>query len=252
MASSTLTFLFKIDEILAKPSAAPVSFSNGDYKPPVEHDQYADVATTGWRRRTPSGVVSIGSADLPNHYQYSTTIFWDGHDTKRFLFHPADCRTIDISEIQSNKHEKWGWRKLGFSVAGPGHSVLDFSDEYSKLCGRSNTLTPTLLPVCYQPEEFISMSGLSGKMGLLVGLAAFSCSPDNKLLAVGGLNFEQRRWEHRGDWGNGRKQLAAHLLTPQLIDPGIHRRGLVVHIRQDDSCTDLEGWEKGRYGFLLR
>ena len=133
MSEQNLSFQFKIDTIIAKPDAPPQLFTNGFYKPPVRSDHYKQVTMDGVSPIIPSP---------PNRQAYSTSIFYDGYYTKRFLFHPADCRTLNISDIERNNGERWGWRQLCFTERSPTHSVLDLNGEYDSLRGQPGSYSP--------------------------------------------------------------------------------------------------------------
>lgn len=207
MSDPNLSFQFKIDAIRARHDAPPQSFTNGSYKPPVESNHYEQSGTTEWRQWTINGVSPATAAPSPITQAYSTSIFYDAI-TKRFLFHPADCRTINISTIENEHGDKWGWQQLCFTEFNSSHSLLDHDGEYSSLCGWAGTYTPHFLPPCYQSPENSTPCGLSGKMSLLLALTAFSCAPDRMIDAISHrLNFRERRWDNALDqnWGSGRK-----------------------------------------------
>lgn len=209
MSDQSLRFLFSIDSIRARPDAPPQTFTNGHYKPPVQHDCYTQTSSTGWCQWTMNGVSQVTAPPIPLPVSYATSIFYDDINTKRFLFHPKDCRTVDISAIeQGPAHERWGWQGLCFTEKAPNHSVLDHDGEFDSVCGRGGSYIPHFLPQCYQSLENVSPCGLSGKMSLLLALTAFSCAPERMMQAIRRrLNIRQRRWESHSnlDWGNGRK-----------------------------------------------
>jgi hypothetical protein len=212
MSDLGLRFLFKLDTIRANPTAVPESFSNGHYKPPIRPEHYEQLDSTGWLRWTVSGISTVTPTPPPTPpptiYAYTTSIFYDGDNKNRFLFHPADCRTVDISDIERHNSERWGWQELCFTERDSRHCVLDLNGEYDALCGRPGSYSPNLLPYCYRSVDNPTRCGLSGNVGLLLALAAFSCRHDRMLAAiVGRLNFRERRWDdlQHLDWGNGRK-----------------------------------------------
>ncbi|ERF68725.1 hypothetical protein EPUS_07143 [Endocarpon pusillum Z07020] len=207
MNPQDLSCCFKIDFIEAKQHAPPQSFPNGDYKPPVQPDHYTLRASTGWYHLTTNSVTQEFTPP-PNMTQaYSTSVFYDGANTKRFLFHPADCRLVDISNIEREAAgDMWGWRKLCFTEKDANHSVLDHDGEYDSLCGGGGSYVPHLLPPCYKSEVNNNHCGLSGKMSLLLALTAFSCAQPNVIYAIKHrLNIRERRWDHVGNLGNGCK-----------------------------------------------
>ena len=209
MSEQNLSFLFNIDSIRARSDAPPQTFANGYYKPPVQHDHYIRTDSTGWCQWTMNGVSQAIAHPIQLPVAYSTSIFYDEIYTQRFLFHPADCQTVDISAIeQGPANERWGWQGLCFTENPPNHSVLDHDGEYDSVCGRGGSYIPHLLPQCYQSLENVSRCGLSGKMSLLLALTAFSCAPELMMQAIHHrLNIRERKWENFSDqdWGNGRK-----------------------------------------------
>jgi hypothetical protein len=220
MAHQNLRFAFKVDTIEAAPSVAPQFFANGLYKPPVRSNHYSQSDSTGWMLWTMDGIASITTAQLAQlsfTKRYSTTIFYDGIYTKRFLFYPADCRSLDISAVESAHGERWGWQQLRFTEVNPQHSVLDPVGEYPSLCGQAGSYSPHFLPPCYQSQENNSKCGLSGKMSLFIALTAFSCAPANMIAAIQSrLNLSARRWVNalHHNWGQGR-ELQSHAIQVQ-------------------------------------
>ncbi|KAF7508578.1 hypothetical protein GJ744_009127 [Endocarpon pusillum] len=235
MNPQDLSCYFKIDFIDQADGAPHQSFPNGDYKPPVQHDHYTQQSSTGWRRLTTNGVTQEMATPPNMPLAYATSIFYDDANTQRFLFHPADCRLVDISRIEREAAgDMWGWRKLCFTEKNSAHSVLDHDGEYDSLCGSGGSYVPHLLPRCYKSQVNNNPCGLSGKMSLLLALTAFSCPQDYVISAIQyRLKIRERRWDNVGQWGNGLR----------------HGRGVVVHIQGDESLTE---WENGDHGPLLR
>lgn len=192
---------------MARNDAPPQTFDNGFYKPPVDSDDYERLGTTGWWHWTMDGVSMETTPPPPTRKAYSTSVFYDGVYTKRFLFHPADCQTMNISTIE-NREGGWGWQQLCFTERDIRHSVLDLNGEYDSLCGKAGSYSPFLLPPSYQSRENNAECGLSGNMSLLLALAAFSCNPNLMLAAISQrLKLRERRWDNGQVhyWGNGRK-----------------------------------------------
>jgi hypothetical protein len=135
MNVQNLSFLFKIDTIKAKDNAPLKTFTNGDYKPPIEKDHYEQWDSTGWRRWTVNGISDAPLPLSPVHYAYSTSVFYDA-TTNRYLFHPADCRSKSLSTIEKNETERWSWMHLSFTQLDASHSVLDHTGEYNSLSGK--------------------------------------------------------------------------------------------------------------------
>jgi hypothetical protein len=219
MGDPRLSFLFKIDTIEAKDDSPPEFFTTGSYKPPIEKDHYKRLDTTDWLRWTPQGVV-LGAMNPLGPVRpdvYSTSLFYDDHSTQKpFLFHPADCQAINISDVEREMTELWGWQQLCFTKKDAHHSVLDLGGEYHTLCGQSTSYIPHFLPECYKSVENGATCGLSGTMSLMIALAAFSCKKENMIAAIANrLNFRERKWENGciEDWGDGRKM---HLYTSQI------------------------------------
>jgi hypothetical protein len=214
MNIQNLSFFFKIDTIKAKDNAPTQTFTNGSYKPPIEKDHYEQWSSTGWRQWTVNGVSDLALPPSPVHQAYSTSVFYDG-TTGRFLFHPADCRSKSLSIIEKNETERWSWMHLSFTQIDASHSVLDHNGEYNSLGGKAGSYSPWLLPPCYQSTDDKTVCGLSGKMGLLLALTAFSCKPEHMTDAiVRRLKLREKRWENGNVqfWGNGRK---GHLFPKQ-------------------------------------
>jgi hypothetical protein len=203
-----LEFYFKIDAIGAKAGIQSHAFANGSYKPPVFSNHYEQCDTTGWWLWKISGICSPKAPRYSARLKYSTTIFYDSRDTKRFLFHPADCRETDIYTAENAHGEMHGWRQLCFTEISSDQSCLDHHGEHPTLGGQAETYTPHLLPSCYESPEHKTKCGLSGKMSLLLGLTAFSCAPERMMDAIGArLNIRKRRWDNleSENWGDGRK-----------------------------------------------
>jgi hypothetical protein len=215
MAHSNLSFAFKVDTIRARNSAPPQTFTNGFYKPPVRSTHYEQLDSTGWHLWTTSGVSQATQpTQLPTANRYSTSIFYDAVNTQRFLFHPADCRTVNISTIENASGENWGWQQLRFTEVDPSHSSLDHYGEQPSLCGSPGSYSPHFLPLCYQSLDYNTLCGLSGKMSLFIALTAFSCAPENMLVAIQHrLNLNERRWVNAlsQNWGVGRR-LQSHAI----------------------------------------
>lgn len=200
------SFLFKIDFIAAAHAAPVQTFANGFYKPPIRSNHYEDIATTGWHQWTTGGV-ETATAPPFGRQGYSTSLFYDGVSTSRFLFYPADCRTVNISDIEAAYHERFGWSHLRFTHRDPNHSVLDLDGEFSSLCGRPGTYSPNLLPSCYRSMDYNVPCRLSGKIGLLLALTAYSCCQQHTVRAIRyRLRLQERRWDDfpTFHWGNGR------------------------------------------------
>jgi hypothetical protein len=218
MGDGRLSFLFKIDTIEAKDDSPPEFFTTGYYKPPIQKDHYRRLGTTDWLRWTTQGVVPGAMNPLgPVGPVYSTSLFYDGHSTQKpFLFYPGDCQTINISDVEREMTELWGWQQLCFTKRDAHHSVLDLGGEYHTLCGHSTSYIPHFLPECYKSAENDATCGLSGTMSLMIALAAFSCRTEHMIAAIANrLNFTERKWENVciEDWGDGRKM---HLCTSQI------------------------------------
>lgn len=216
MSNPNLSFLFKIDSIQARPGAPPQAFINGHYKPPVQPDHYEQVDSTEWYQWTVNGVSRVTEPSLPYPVTYSTSVFYDSINTKRFLFHPADCRTVDISAIeQGDAGERWGWQGLLYTEKSLAHSVLEHDGEHDSLCGRGGTYVPHLLPHCYEHQENDTVCGLSGKLSLLLALTGFSCAPNYLMDAIRHrLNIRERRWANVGQaWGDGRKVYSSPVIV---------------------------------------
>ena len=207
MSAHNLSFQFKIDTIIARDSAPPTSFTNGSYKPPIQRHHYRQVHSTGWLQWTINGV-STELTPSTTGYAYSTSIFYDGVSTNRFLFHPNDCQVINISNVEHQYAERYGWQQLSFTEKSPTHTVLNHDGEFADLRGHPGSYSPYLLPSCYRSMEPNTTVRLSGKMSLLLALTAFSCRHDRMIDAIGQrLDIKNRRWIN-GDingWGNGRK-----------------------------------------------
>jgi hypothetical protein len=224
MAQPTLLFAFKVDTIEAAPNVVPQFFAaNGFYKPPIRKNHYEESDSTGWMLWTTNAIVPITAAQLaqvPSANRYATTVFYDGVDTNRFLFHPADCRTLHISTVQNAHGERWGWQQLRFTEVDADHSVLNHVGEFPSLCGQPGSYSPHLLPHCYRSQENNTVCGLSGKMSLLIALTAFSCAPENMLSAIRSrLDLGARRWDDalQYTWGHGRK-LQSHAILASTND----------------------------------
>ena len=207
--SKGLSFNFKIDTMTANEYTPPESFRNGSYKPPIRRQNFIHRSSTDWYQWTTAGLLSATQTAPPlKCYVYSTSIFYDGRGTNRFLFFPGDCQSVDISDVEELYTERYGWQHLCFTEKGPGHTVLDHDGEYDTLRGPPGSYSPHLLPLCYRSTEQMNQIGLSGKMSLLLALTAFSCRHDKMIEAIAQrLNFKERRWVN-GDvqgWGNGRK-----------------------------------------------
>lgn len=203
-----LSFQFKIDSISKRENAPSSTFANGFWKPPVERAHCRQTHSTGWLQWSSNGVTTAMQPSHPPSYHYSTSIFYDGYSTSRFLFHPGDCQTVDISEVEKREFENWGWQHLRFSKLDPAHASLDHDGEFAKLCGAGGTYIDQLLPSWYQSNQHSQLCGLSGKLSLLLALTAFSCGPHRMTDAISHrLNLKERRWDNfpGQNWGNGRK-----------------------------------------------
>ncbi len=245
MSNQDLSFLFKIDSIRARPGAPELLFSNGHYKPPVKPNHYVRTSSTGWYMWTMNGVYQVAEPSAPFPIEYSTSIFYDSIHTNRFLFHPDDCQTVDISAIeQGDAGERWGWQGLCFTHNYPDHCVLDHDGEHDLLCGRGVSYIPHLLPSSYQSLETNERCMLSGKMSLLLALTAFSCPPSYMIHAISyRLNIREGRWDHvYPNWGTGRNVPTSPVIFRTDCLLGSHGRGLVVHIKGNQSLSE---WENG-------
>lgn len=221
MSEPHFSFLFKIDMIEAKGDATPPTFVNGNYKPPVRSNQYKELGTTGWRRYTTNAVLPTAATPQPGSQGYSTSVFYDGVHTNRFLFHPADCRTLNISDIEYEEAEIWGWRQLCFTEIDSTHCVLDLDGEFDCLCGQPGSYSPSFLPNCYRSTTRTAKCGLSGKMSLFLALTAFSCRFPFCIRAINHrLKIRERRWENIqiGQWGVGRTVLLETIQSHALTD----------------------------------
>jgi hypothetical protein len=208
MSAQNLSFYFKIDTILPREDVPPQSFADGSYKPPTQNDHFRNLSTTGWRQFTLDGVSQEKMLSPAAQRAYSTSVFYVGQSASQFLFYPADCRTMNILDVENNYGERRGWQHLCFTEKDASHMVLDLYGEQIGLCGPAGTYSPCLLPLYYQSTENNRPVGLSGHMGLLLALTAFSCGHDRMLDAIRHrLNFRAQRWENGNvmTWGNGRK-----------------------------------------------
>lgn len=207
-STMSLSFQFKIDSIEAKEDAPKLAFASGSYKPPTQRQHYKLLETTGWRQWAPNTVSQAMSTPSPIRYSYSTSIFYDGVSTNRFLFYPGNCLTQNISNIEAAHGERWGWQHLCFSERDNNHSILDHDGEFGSLCGQAGSYAEYFLPKCYyESVDNPDRCGLSGKMSLLLALTAFSCKREYMLPAIKHrLNISHRRWENfqLQAWGNGR------------------------------------------------
>lgn len=202
-----MSFQFKIDEIQSAPNAPSEHFANGDYKPPIERHHYRPLRTTQWLQWRPDGLSIAVEPPQPTD-SYSTSVFYDGHSSHRFLFFPDDCRAVNIIDLEQEHTERWGsWRQLCFTHKAPNHSVLDHDGEHNKLSGQPGSYSPVLLPSCYRSPDHGTLCGLSGKMSLLIALTTFSCSSQHMLNAITRrLKLGERRWINYQiqAWGSGR------------------------------------------------
>lgn len=210
MAAPPSSFLFKIDRIVEAEDAPPAVYTiTGDYKPPIYAQHCVSLDSTGWCRWSENQVSLIAGPLPAASYCYATSMFYD-ETTSRFLFHPADCRIMNVSDVEHQEGERWGWQCLKFRHLdlGSNHSVLAVDGEHPALSGQPGSFSPTLLPYSYRSQQVPMPCNLSGHLSLLFALTAFSCNPQFMLSAIRlRLNFPARRWDDIPEinWGNGRQ-----------------------------------------------
>ena len=208
MNNPTLSFDFKILEVRATEDAPQTLFMSGLNKPPVESAHLMAIGGTPWIHWNNGHRTRIHG---PHSAQgYAVSVFYDCQ-TARYLFSPHDCLSFDVINDEHQFHnEKFGWRQLSFNHVNQQHSVLALRGEHLHLSARPGAHLSSLIPNCYSCHvNSPTTCGLSGNLGLLIALTAFTAAPALSEHVMAKLDIAHRRWhnlEQQGPWGNGRKR----------------------------------------------
>lgn len=179
-----LAFLFNIVpvEVGDRGSEARVALDSAQHwYPPLDRNEYrrVDRQGTGWCRWSArTGVQEQVVHDEPGPNDEVYTVFFN-QENDHFLVVPIDCSRESLRERRDGQ-DNWpivGWFRVFFKhLHGGRMSMLthDTTENYH-LGGRgSSELVPQLLPVTYDQRQSNFVTGVTGKLALLVAMAAFT------------------------------------------------------------------------------
>ncbi len=200
-----------------------------------------------------------------------TSIFWCS-DRQAFMHVEYDCAEESVAEKCGGISEDipLPWRRLSFhylqAQQGRCISLVGYQLEQDNLgAPGSSTWMPELLPEVYQfhgTPEYQAPCQLGGRLSTLLGLIAFSTSPQTMISTIG--NFQKSGlgtvWVPHGRQGQGSKYdrfgVTCGPATNSHLE-GTHERGLIVRIGFDPraglgmNSEFLRAWEDGRYGPII-
>ena len=201
MPSPPVKFLFRIDAL--NPQNGTGNRKGRHWTPPERSTEY--VRQRGSLYRWTNGVVtSVPANDQARSMESSlreyqcTTVFTQWPCTPHFLAVPFDAQTQNVCD-------KGGWHELGFhhDSAHTGHiySYLEIHGEHRHLAALSSARwVHELFPQQYHPREepgqsaqATGLTGLTGKLTLLLAVIAFS-STEGNLDHVLRNSLRQREW----------------------------------------------------------
>jgi hypothetical protein len=198
--------------------------------PPRTTNAFKVLQSGRWFQWSP-GSVSAVPQNLLNKVQIhsTTSLFWC-HDRQAFLQVPYDCTEKNVKEVLGDG-VPLDWDVLSFHhkriPPGPCISILGYKNEKNELCARgSPAWMPQLLPEKYQcpkkPEHDGSCQ-LAGELSILLGLVAFSTTPD-RMLEVIQNSFRndptRTNWTPHGNSQNPSKSSTAIHTTDTDIPKG--------------------------------
>jgi hypothetical protein len=191
--------------------------------PPTERKAFTTIADTNWHYWYEGKVYDV---PIHKHQQiqlYSTTsIFWS-HHRQAFLQLPCDCTEIDLKKAMGgNNHDvPLEWAKISFhneTTHNQCLSLIGYGFEKNELGAKgSPRWMPELLPDVYQYQGTTQQGAchLAGDLSILLGLAAFSTSPQTPIKDVGAYlrhTAAGTEWATHGRVGEGSKA-EFHCLT---------------------------------------
>jgi hypothetical protein len=186
--SQSLSFVYSIKSITPN-DAVPPRFSNSPnplWLPPNQMNGFTVLDRGEWFQWSPGRVQRVPPNEIPTIRPFSTVSLIWCPDWQAFFQVPYDCTEKNVAEVYSDDGIPLEWKGLSFhhKINTNGHciSMLGYKYEKNELAARSSeTWMPQLLPQRYQcpgNPEYPGSCHLAGELSILVGLAAFSTTPE--------------------------------------------------------------------------
>jgi hypothetical protein len=182
--------------------------------PPTKREAFTAIADTNWHYWYEGTVHNVPIPNREHIKPYRTSsIFWS-HERQAFLQIPCDCTEIDEEEAMGghNQDVPVTWSRISFHNEIRGNrclSLIGYGHEMNSLGARgSPSWMPELLPDVYQYQgaQQKETCQLAGDLSVLLGLAAFSITPQSSIQQVGALlkwTALGTEWAERGQIGQG-------------------------------------------------
>ncbi|KAJ9257996.1 hypothetical protein DTO280E4_121 [Paecilomyces variotii] len=250
-----LAFLFNIVPVTVSEHASEQRkglVSAQYWYPPLDQDQFVriDSQSTGWcswSART--GVQEQVIPNDPGRNDEVYTVFFN-QENDHFLVVPIDCSRESLRQ-RVDAEPNWptvGWFRVNFKHLHDGRmSKLTHEpmDCYHLGARGSPEWVPQLLPFAYDQSESDFVTGLTGKLSLLVAMAAFTSEFRREhFITTMRDHFQPPRWIPRPAG-----------TPPVKTWPRSHQMGVIVRIRPDPRSgigrTELSRFEEGDFGCLI-
>jgi hypothetical protein len=201
--------------------------------PPTECKAFTAIADTNWHYWYEGTVYEVPIQKRKEIQLYSTSsIFWS-HDRQAFLHIPCDCTEIDLKKAMGGdkKDVPLRWGKISFHNETKHNqclSLIGYGFEKNQLGAKgSSRWVPELLPEIYQYQGTTQQGAchLAGDLSILLGLAAFSTSPQTPVKEIGAYlkrTAAGTEWASHGRVGEGSKA-EFHWLTNASLT--VYREG---------------------------
>ncbi|EXJ60979.1 hypothetical protein A1O7_05132 [Cladophialophora yegresii CBS 114405] len=248
-----LPFSLRIDHIRCREDPqSPSQESPSDFywSPPMSTSEFVKIDSSDWWTWDPgrwpqlyrypqfckTDTTGPGS-ELPTDYR-SCTMFWSS-ERHGYIVVPVDCTGTNLGA------EPYPWKRLSFGICAsdPATALVGYQKERYRLhMPGPNHWFEGLLPDVCKPEDCEgARCTLTGDLSIVVGLLAFSSTPDHAVEAV-----------HK----SFRPILTStKFQSHDLPEPERHKtRGMVITIGFDPlrvTTDGLKAWENGEYGGIF-
>jgi hypothetical protein len=152
---------------------------------------------TGWCQWYNGTVNEIRRSQDADVRPYSTTSMFWCHDRRAFLQVPYDCTEKNVRDA-SYHGVPLDWERLSFqhkTTNGHHFSLVGYQMEHRQLGRRGSPFwVPRLLPEVYQytgPADEQDFCQLAGDLSIIMGLVAFSTSPQTIIQNIGSFLRKQ-------------------------------------------------------------
>ena len=202
--------------------------SNPVWEPPTVHGAFTATAVAPWYywyNGTVSEVPPQNRAHIQVHR--TTSMFWC-YDRQAFVHVPYDCTAVDVKDAMGGLQGNvpLPWNKITFHnkiINNRCVSLLGYGYERDELgAPGSPSWMPELLPQRYQYQGTSATLGrcqLAGDLSIILGLAAFSMSPQATAKSIGESlrrTASGTEWTPHGGQGQGSKALSHYRTTESL------------------------------------